>query len=451
MIMARRFRRWLYSALSLGAMLLPAGNAAAQDKVDTTLQNYVHAADSSFAWTQGRTWSSQGVNVSELRLTSQTWHGAVWRHLVYVARPAALKYPADAMLLIEDGRWKDASGGAADTSEKPPGKVLAMGTLALKLQAPMVMVTHVPPQPLFENRNEDDALAYSFQKFLNTDVSDWPLLLPMTKSVVRAMDAVDAHARKNGQQPIERYLVTGASKRGWATWLTAVVDQRVAAIAPAIFDSLNFDAQLSYQNRILGAPSARLSSFKKYDVLSNFDSPRGKILEAIVDPYQYRSLITQPKIITLGTNDPYWTTDSLNLYWDGLRGPKYIVYLPNAGHGSSDKSRYYNGLAAQFSVMCGEGTMPRIAWTYQNEGRSLTLRVECDTAPMSVQAWTATAPTADLRSAKWTSQSMTRQDDAYIFHWEPPAGVHGAIYGELTLPHRFGSFNLATAMRRIEP
>ena len=39
-----------------------------------------------------------------------------------------------------------------------------------------------------------------------------------------------------------------------------------------------------------------------------------------------------PKLIVNATNDLYWATDALNLYWDGIPNDKWVLYLPNAGH-----------------------------------------------------------------------------------------------------------------------
>ena len=56
----------------------------------------------------------------------------------------------------------------------------------------------VPNQPLvFANdggreRSEDEIIAYTWDKFLRTGDERWPARLPMTKAVVRAMDAVTA-------------------------------------------------------------------------------------------------------------------------------------------------------------------------------------------------------------------------------------------------------------------
>ena len=92
--------------------------------------------------------------------------------------------------------------------------------------------------PAKKPRTEDDFIAYTWDKFLRTGDEKWPARLPMTKSAVRAMDAVTqfAAAPEGGGQKVARFVVSGASKRGWTTWTTAAVDKRVIAIAPAVID-----------------------------------------------------------------------------------------------------------------------------------------------------------------------------------------------------------------------
>jgi PhoPQ-activated pathogenicity-related protein len=48
----------------------------------------------------------------------------------------------------------------------------------------------------------------------------------------------------------------------------------------------------------------------------------------------------------LGTNDEYWPLDALNLYWSELKGPKYVLYIPNNGHGLKDYGRIVGSLCA---------------------------------------------------------------------------------------------------------
>ena len=168
---------------------------------------------------------------------------------------------------------------------------------------------------------------------MNGKGHDWPLLLPMVESAVRAMDATSETLSAGSDTRINRFSVAGASKRGWTTWLTSAVDKRVVSIAPMVIDVLDMPRQMNQQFRSYGKYSHMITPYLKYNFPERMLQGEGKNLTALVDPYSYRQKITIPKLMVLGTNDPYWTVDASSLYFPELVGPKNLYYLPNAGHG----------------------------------------------------------------------------------------------------------------------
>jgi PhoPQ-activated pathogenicity-related protein len=125
----------------------------------------------------------------------------------------------------------------------------------------------------------------------------------------------------------------------------------------------------------------------------------------MVDPYSFRDRLSMPKLLINGSNDRYWTLNALDLYWDGLKEPKYLVELPNAGHGLEvNRDWAVNGLGSFFRHVITGRPMPRLSWTMSDSSSGLaTLTVQADQEPRSARLWTATAPTRDFREAKWTS------------------------------------------------
>ena len=109
------------------------------------------------------------------------------------------------------------------------------------------------------------------------------LQLPMAKAGVKALDTIEnfltsdeapdevrphrLHSSKIfvqiqtlGLAPTH-HIVTGASKRGWATWLVGAVDPRVMAIVPVVMDELNFLDNIKHHYRSLGGDIPLVQAF----------------------------------------------------------------------------------------------------------------------------------------------------------------------------------------------
>jgi PhoPQ-activated pathogenicity-related protein len=408
------------------------------------LAHYVAMPDTSYTWREVRSERLGETEFTELILTSQTWRGIPWKHQLIIIRPKSLDPGAtQAFLFIHGGRWKPEYETGQTTL---PREARMFAKLAETLRAPVAVLRHVPFQPLFDRR-EDALIAYTFDQYLDTGEPDWPLLLPMVKSAARAMDTAQAFSRDRWQHPTDKFTVTGASKRGWTSWLTAAVDPRVASVAPIAIDMLNVPAQIKLQQATFGALSEQVQDYASIDLPGRVNTERGQNLMAMVDPYRYRADLKQPKLILLGTNDRFWPLDALKVYWEELPEPKRVLYVPNQGHGVRDFARLVGGLSALHRYSShGEG-LPVVSWTYAVGPDRLGVDVQSNRVPRKVDAWTARSPTRDFREARWTSHRCTRKGEKYACNVARPAEGYAAVYAELWFKDSgYPKFPLATVV-----
>jgi PhoPQ-activated pathogenicity-related protein len=363
------------------------------------LPAYVDRPDRTYKWTlEGQHTGNEGV-VYRLHLISQVWKGVVWAHDLDVFVPKQLTTPATLLLFITGG-------------ERSQGVAAEVVRTAQSAGAPCAVLYGIPNQPLLDGLYEDDLIAKTFIQFLATGDPDWPLLLPMTKSVVKAMDALQAFSRRYLQHSLEGFVVTGASKRGWTSWLTAAVDQRVKGVVPRVFDMLNIPAQLPHQREAWGQYSEMLGPYTDPGLPAALSSGGGRRLIEMVDPYSYRTKLTAPKLIVLGTNDRYWSLDALDLYWSELPGTKQVLYVPNAGHGLAEAG-WQDSLLCFFRHVAADEPLPQPAWQRTRDGDLLRLSVAGDSRPVSARLWYAQSPSRDFREARWRVQEVALGDGQF--------------------------------------
>ncbi|HQU44646.1 MAG TPA: PhoPQ-activated protein PqaA family protein [Pirellulales bacterium] len=264
------------------------------------------------------------------------------------------------------------------------------------------------------------------------------------------MDAIGQFAKQEWSLDVDEFTVTGASKRGWTTWLTAAVDRRVTALAPAVIDTLNLPKQMPHQLASWGKPSEQIRDYTQRGLHLLLATPRGQRLVSIVDPYSYRHLIDQPKLILLGTNDRYWPLDALNLYWADLTGKKYVLYVPNQGHGLNDRERTLGTVTALHRQAAGELKLADLDWKFIDEPGKLRLRVTSSEPPQRVSAWLAESPTRDFREARWSSQPMEATGDGHEFVLPLPEKGLQALFGEAVFATDRVPYFLSTNVRIVE-
>lgn len=432
--------RGLIPAAVLAALFCPRASMA-------DLDSYVQKPDPSFSWKVESNADTSSGKVFTFDLTSQTWRDIPWKHAMRVYAPKEVAYP-DAMVLF-------ITGGSIGNKPSTTDDLLGI-TLAKLCGARVAVLPQVPNQPLLGGKKEDDLIAETFTNFLNSGEEDWPLLQPMVKSAVRAMDALQEWGAKEGK-PVARFVVTGASKRGWTTWLTGAVDRRVVGIAPMVIPTLNMKVQMKHQLETWGFPSEQIIDYTQRGLTQRFDEPEGSKLWKLVDPFTYRERLTLPKLQINGANDRYWTHDSVSVYWNDLHGPSYVVYLPNAGHGLNEHRDYaLNGVAALFRHAVTGRPLPKVSWESEpTDDNGVRLSV---TAPgaQAVQFWTTESSSRDFRESKWTSHPAEKVDGVSIHTLAQPASGHGLVLGDITytideLPYHLSTLIFETGAKTTTP
>ncbi len=325
-----------------------------------------------FAWQMGRPLGPVRV----LRLTSGSFRDHDWLHPITVTGPIQ----GDAAILY-------ITGGTINQADLDEAE-----RLSRRSGLPVAMLFEIPNQPLF-GRIEDDLIAFTFDQFLETGDSTWPLLFPMVRAAVRAMDALEEAFQ------LKRFVLTGMSKRGWTTWLAGVSgDPRICGIAPMVFDNLNFPSQMAHQLASWGEYSEQIADYTSRDLQAQASSERGRELVMMMDPFFSLPSLRCPVLTVSGSNDRYWTSDALRLYWHDIPTSKHCLMVPNAGHILGDKVQMIETVG-EFAGTCSRNEcLPSVNCMIWIEGSG----IHFDARPEAT-LWIAESDGKDFRDCEWMS------------------------------------------------
>lgn len=392
-------------------LLLYVGAAFAQagDRVvtpETALESYLEQLDPSYSWRIHEQFNEGPVTAYVVELTSQTWMGHVWKHQLTVVVPKKVRSKT-ALMFIEGGSSDD-DGTVRWRDPRKDGIVLGVARIAMQNRAIVAVLRNVPRQPLYGGKREDALISMTLHNFKNDGDYTWPLLFPMTKSALRAMDAIQELAAQQLNKEVDDFVVSGASKRGWTTWLTAASgDPRVKAIAPMVIDILNMPANLNYQIEAYNEYSEEIQDYTDLEIPQTVDSPSGRAITTMIDPYSYRERLTVPKMIFNGTNDPFWVIDAIKHYLPGIPGENYLHYVPNAGHNLGDGKQAIQALGSFFSHTVKNKPYPKTVWTTAVSDGKVHINVEATKKKLvGVRVWEAYSTDRDFRNEQWVSTDL---------------------------------------------
>jgi PhoPQ-activated pathogenicity-related protein len=416
----------------------------------TALDHYVAKADPAYQYKLVKTQKVKGGTVHMIDMTSQRYltgkevDRPEWRHWVIIVEPDKVKHQTGLLYI-----------GGGNNDGKPPRPRGELMQIAAATSSVVAEIQMVPNQPLVfadetRQRYEDAIIAYSWDKFLRGGDEKWPLRLPMTKAAVRALDTVTDFmaSTKGGGIKVDRFVVTGASKRGWTTWSTAIVDKRVVAIIPIVIDMLNLEASFKHHKAAYGFYAPAVGDYTAKGVMNWIGTPQNAKLKVIEDPYEYRDRLTLPKFCINSAGDQFFLPDSWQFYWDELKGPKHIRYVPNTGHGLRD-SDAIDSLAAFYHAILNKVDVPRYQWKVAKDG---TITAKAQDKPQAVRLWQVTNPDArdfriDQIKPKWTATDLKpNKKGQYTARPKNPDKGWTAYMIELTFPGKVRSFKFSSGI-----
>jgi len=412
----------------------------AQGSQETALDRYVKAPDPAFKFELVNTIPGKGYTAYVLDMTSQNWltpaevDRTEWRHWVVIVKPDEVKHTTGLLFI-----------GGGNNNSKPPTQPDAFTSeMAVRTRSVVAELRMIPNQPLSfygetRKRSEDSMIAFTWKKYLETGDDRWPARLPMTKASVRAMDAVSQFLASpaGGGLTVDKYVVTGGSKRGWTTWTTAIVDKRVVAIMPAVIDLLNIVPSFIHHWRVYGFWAPAVGDYVEHGVMDWNETVEYRNLMKIVEPFEYRDRLTLPKFIVNSTGDQFFVPDSSQFYFNELKGEKYLRYVPNTDHGVTRRSDAGDSIAAFYDSILNNYKRPQFSWEVAKDG---TITVTTRDKPAAVKLWQANNPHArDFRLEKigpaYTSTDLTESKPG-VYIAAPPKVAQGytAYFVELTYP-----------------
>jgi len=398
----------------------------------TALDAYIAKPDPSYKWELVGTYPGDGQTTYVLEMTSQTWRSEadvdhpVWKHWMTIVKPAEVKSDKALLFIWQGDNTDPAPVKAQDRSirmAKETGSVVAE-------------VGMVPNQPLVftdskdKKRWEDDIIAYTRVKHFTTKDDEWLVRLAMVKAGVKAMDATQEFMKSDagGKVAINQFVVAGASKRGWTTWLVGAVDERVIGIMPMVIDALNSEEITKHHFEVLGFFAPSLEDYVNHGLFPHkIGTPEYQAVLGIEDPYNYRERgrLTIPKFLVNASGDQFFLPDNSRFYYEGLPQEKRIRYVENTAHNLANSDAVDSMLAWYNSVITG-GKRPDFIWN-RVDANGIAFR-PLD-KPKAVRLWQAHNPKArDFRMETvgpiYTSTLLEPQADGTYFA-QVPAPTEG--------------------------
>ncbi|EHP9237029.1 PhoPQ-regulated protein [Salmonella enterica subsp. enterica serovar Infantis] len=391
-----------------------------------------------------------GVMLQRFNLNSQTWspQGVVsperWQNGVDIYIPDSAR-EKNALVVINNGSNNNGSGTPVAPTNFNEEE---LSRIAIATRTVVISVSNVPNQVLSYQGvttplGEDNSVAYSWKLFIGDThkYQDASLHIPMAASVSQAFRLAK---KELTQQNINKFIVTGASKRGWAAWLTALSDPDVGAVVPFAMDLLNTQKSLEHMYQSYGKnwPVAFYPYYNQ-GIDQQVGTDKFARLMRLEDPLTYLNTdmgdrLKIDKYIINASGDDFYVPDNSHFYYGLLPGSKSLRVVPNSTH-NGILSVAEQSLITFVNRFQEKQKLPEITENVQSRGDGKKeLVVNFSEKPVAILQWTARNPAArDFRYAcdiKYNSVpvSLATGDNTHSISLTTPDSGWQATYIEAT-------------------
>jgi len=387
------------------------------------LDDYVNKPDSNYKWhdTAARVKLISGGTGHVLNLTSQQWldeskavgpNGAIWTHQVTVIVPKVVKIRNRAMIYITGGCNEHPSVPKSTDEEVLATDVVSRETGAFGVVLNQIPNCHMvyPSDPSKKARSEDAMIAWAWKMFIETGDPEWLPRLPMVKAAMAAMRAVQEYTSQAGLGEIDGWLVAGASKRGWTTWLVGAVNcptcPNIVGIAPIVPIVPDLKTGMHHMIQAYGGWTF---AFKDYieagNLTAHLDDPRFESLLKVVDPVNYvQRLERLPKFVLVSSDDEFMMMEWTRTWWDKFTGEKHLMIANNAEHSmATGIVELLQTLGCYAKSLFLNGTRPTFDWSLDLSKGAITVRIPPGTAHGKVVLRHGHTMTTKRRDFRWVA------------------------------------------------
>lgn len=259
-------------------------------------------------------------------------------------------------------------------------------------------------------------IAWAWHQFLETGDPEWLPRLPMVKAAMAAMRSVQEYTKQAGIADIDGWVVSGASKRGWTTWMVGAVNcptcPNIDAIAPIVPIVPNLQVGVHHMWRAFGGFTFAFNDYTDVNFTTRIDDPATAGLFKIVDPINYVDRLARlPKTILVSSGDEFMMFEWTQNWKDTFKGETHVYIADNAEHSYATGIRGLLRTLTSFSnSVFLNGTRPKFDYQLDTENGTISVQVPQDQELVKVVLRHANTLSDERRDFRLAAKPLTKDN-----------------------------------------